>query len=174
MNNCRTVETSCREARVSPVRATLNPASLTSAAGETDNRMRAEVRQWLEDFSAAVRAVDYAAGEKMFAPDVVGFGTVGVMLKGLQTLINSQWKHVWGVTSGFHFHMDHLTCSGAGDVAWAAVPWTSWGRTRDGQGFVRHGRGTYILHRRNGKWLAVHTHHSLDPSGTPPGETSAS
>jgi ketosteroid isomerase-like protein len=132
---------------------------------------QSQVRQWLEDFAAAVRAVDYETGRTMFAPEVVGFGTVGVMLRGLDTLVESQWQHVWGVTSGFHFHMNQLSCSGDGDVAWAAVPWTSWGRTSDGQSFVRHGRGTYILHCRGGKWLAVHTHHSLDPSGLAPGNS---
>src|SRR5262245_17816456 len=106
-----------------------------------------EVRAWLDRFAAAVRDVDYEMGRQLFASNVVGCGTVGVMLEGLDALLAGQWKKIWPVTSGFHFHAEHLTCGGSGDVAWAAVPWTSWGGHRDGQSFERHGRATYILHR---------------------------
>jgi ketosteroid isomerase-like protein len=145
---------------------TLSKCSSESAAlgGLQSNISRAELVEWLDAFAAAVRSVDYPAGRAMFADDVVGFGTVGVMLKGLATLEASQWRHVWGVTSGFHFHIDHLAWGESGEVAWAAVPWTSWGRDPHGQTFERRGRGTYILHRRGGRLLAVHTHHSLDPA----------
>jgi ketosteroid isomerase-like protein len=136
---------------------------------ECSQRAKEAVRDWLDAFSAAVRSVDYESGKALFAPDVVGFGTVGVMLDGLTMLVGSQWQKVWGVTSGFHFDMSRLVCGGNDDVIWAAVPWSSQGRTRDGKPFDRMGRGTYILHRRDGLWLAVHTHHSLDPSGKPPG-----
>jgi uncharacterized protein (TIGR02246 family) len=137
------------------------PATASSAAAD-------DVRAWLDAFAAAVRAEDYEAGRKLFAPDVVGFGTVGVLLRGRETLIESQWKRVWGVTSGFRFHAQHLTCSVHGDLAWAAVPWTSQGHARDGRTYERHGRATYVLHRRDGRWLAVHSHHSIDPSGKSP------
>ena len=50
---------------------------------------------------------------------------------------------------------DHLTYSVRlrGDVKWA-----------DGQPFTRHGRATFNLARRDGRWLAVHSHVSLLPS----------
>ena len=132
----------------------------------------AELRDWLDAFAAAVRAVDYAAGERLFAPDVVGFGTVGVLLCGRDTLMQLQWRRVWGATSGFRFDMQHLTIGGDGNTAWLAVPWSSrTGRCGDGP-HDRTGRATYVLQRRNGRWLAVHSHHSLDPSGLPPGAAS--
>jgi ketosteroid isomerase-like protein len=134
-----------------------------------DHRTESEVLGWLEAFAAAVRDVDYDAGRAMFAPDVVGFGTVGVLLSGLETLMTLQWKRVWGVTSGFCFDLDTATVRTSGDVAWVAVPWASRTGKSDRGPFDRRGRATYILHRREGKWLAVHTHHSLDPSGAPPG-----
>jgi ketosteroid isomerase-like protein len=127
-----------------------------------------ELRAWLEDFAAAVREVDYGAGERLFAPDVVGFGTVGVLLSGRETLMASQWKRVWGVTSGFCFDMDQVTTRVYGDVAWILVPWASRTGRSDRGPLDRKGRATYILQRRDGKWLAVHTHHSLDPSGCAP------
>jgi len=134
-----------------------------------DAMAESELREWLEAFAKAVRDVDYAAGETLFASDVVGFGTVGVLLTGRETLMASQWKRVWGLTSGFCFDMDQVTTRVHGDVAWVLVPWASrTGRGNNGP-LDRKGRATYILQRRDGRWLAVHTHHSLDPSGCSPG-----
>ena len=139
---------------------------------ETAGAAVAELRDWLEAFAAAVRSVDYAAGERLFAPDVVGFGTVGVLLSGRETLMDSQWRRVWGVTSGFRYDMRQLSAGVEGDMAWLAVPWSSrTGRCGDGP-HDRGGRATYVLQRRSGRWLAVHSHHSLDPSGMPPGAAS--
>ena len=126
------------------------------------------VRAWLDAFADCVRRVDYEAGKRLFSRDVVGFGTVGVLLEGLDTLVNGQWKRVWGVTTGFRFDYEHLTCGSNGNLAWAAVQWTSWARNREGQTYERRGRATYLLQRIDDRWLAIHTHHSLDPSGVAP------
>lgn len=140
----------------------------SSAVNRTQDPLSLEIVAWLEAFAAAVRAVDYDAGRRLFTPEVVGFGTIGVMLNGIDPLVSEQWKKVWGVTRGFHFHLERLRCSVSADSAWAAVPWTSRGCGPDGAEFDRHGRGTYILQRRIGKWLAVHTHHSLNPEAPEP------
>ena len=135
--------------------------------------VRAELHDWLEAFAAAVRSVDYAAGERLFAPDVVGFGTVGVVLSGLETLMDAQWRRVWGATSGFRFDMRQLSVGVDGDLAWLAVPWSSRTGRNGGDGpHDRSGRATYVLQRRGGRWLAVHSHHSIDPTGMPPGAAS--
>ena len=148
------------------------PPSTDPHGTETAAAAVAELRDWLDAFAAAVRSVDYAAGERLFAPDVVGFGTVGILLSGRETLMDSQWRRVWGVTSGFRYDMRQVSVGVEGDMAWIAVPWSS--RTgRSGEGpHDRSGRATYVLQRRNGRWLAVHSHHSLDPSGVPPGAAS--
>jgi ketosteroid isomerase-like protein len=122
-----------------------------------------ELRRWLEDFSAAVRAVDYERGATMFAPDVVGFGTFASMLVGRDRLIAGQWRNIWGVTRGFTFRLDELHCGLDGDTAWAAVPWDSQGQQASGEWYDRPGRATLILQRRNGAWLCVHSHLSLYP-----------
>jgi ketosteroid isomerase-like protein len=85
------------------------------------------------------------------------------MLVGRDALVDGQWRRVWGVTSGFRFDLDRVMCGVSGNVAWAAAPWTSRG-VRDGKPFDRRGRATYILRREGGRWLAVHSHHSLDPA----------
>jgi hypothetical protein len=73
--------------------STQNTTTETCGNGTTERELRA----WLDAFATAVRDVDYDAGEQLFAPDVVGFGTVGVLLSGRETLMAAQWKRVWGV-----------------------------------------------------------------------------
>jgi ketosteroid isomerase-like protein len=126
----------------------------------------AGVRRWLEDFSAAVRAVDYDRGRTMFAPEVVGFGTYASMLVGLDRLVAGQWQHIWGVTRGFTFRLDEAHGGVSGGLAWVAVPWDSQGRNAAGAWYDRPGRATFVLTRRDGVWLALHSHLSLYPTPT--------
>ncbi|MCC6629321.1 MAG: nuclear transport factor 2 family protein [Chloroflexi bacterium] len=125
-----------------------------------------DIRQWLVDFSAAVRAVDYERGMTMFAPDVVGFGTYASMLEGLEPLVAGQWRNIWGVTRGFAFRLEQVHCGVDGDLAWVAAPWDSQGRTAGGDWYDRPGRATLVLQRRDGRWLCIHSHLSLYPRPT--------
>ncbi len=122
-----------------------------------------DIRGWLEEFSAAVRAVDYEKGKTMFAPDVVGFGTYAGVRVGLDALVSGQWRNIWGVTRGFAFRLDEMHAGVSGDQAWVAVPWDSEGQRPEGVWFDRPGRATIILERHDGQWLARHTHFSLYP-----------
>jgi ketosteroid isomerase-like protein len=49
-----------------------------------------------------------------------------------------------------------------------AMAFGTWARAvvtgPDGRPITRPGRGTFVLERRGGKWLAVHSHFSLLPS----------
>ncbi|HET9017413.1 MAG TPA: nuclear transport factor 2 family protein [Thermomicrobiaceae bacterium] len=121
------------------------------------------IRRWLEEFAGAVRDVDYARGATMVAPEVVGFGTHGGVLVGRDALVAGQWRNVWGVTRGFTFRLDDLRGEVVGERAWVAVPWDSQGRDDQGAWYDRPGRATIVLERRDGRWLAVHTHFSLYP-----------
>jgi ketosteroid isomerase-like protein len=141
-------------------------ATVAAAAARKEAMMgddAAAIRRWLEEFSAAVRAVDYERGRTYFASDVVGFGTYASMLEGLDNLIAGQWRNIWGVTRGFTFRLEHLHLGISGDLAWVAVPWDSQGQHPDGTWYDRPGRATLILERREGRWLAVHSHLSLYP-----------
>jgi ketosteroid isomerase-like protein len=122
-----------------------------------------EVHQWLADFAQAVRARDIEKGRSLFAPDVVGFGTRTAFMAGLDALVEQQWRPIWNSTHGFCFQLDDVQAAIEGNLAWAAAPWTSWGIANDGKNFQRRGRATYVLQRRGSKWLAVHSHHSLNP-----------
>ena len=121
------------------------------------------VRGWLVELQTCVRAVDYERARAIFLPDVVGFGTYGGVLDGLQALEEQQWRHVWPVIADFTFRLDEARMGTDGALAWAACPWDSRGTRPDGATFPRPGRLTVILARRAGRWLAAHTHFSLYP-----------
>src|SRR5688500_1604721 len=95
-----------------------NFAGSTDLHGDHADAVAAELRDWLATFAAAVRSVDSAAGERLFPPDVVGCGAVGVALGGRETLMDPQWRRVWGVTSVFCYDMRELSLGVEGDVAW--------------------------------------------------------
>ena len=126
-------------------------------------------RAWLAEMEACVRAEDYVRCRAIFAPDVVGFGTKAAAAIGLEALEREQWRHIWGRIRGFTFAVDQLHCARYGDGLWLGCPWSSEGRGPDGAWRARPGRITAVLARRDGRWLAVHTHHSVvpDPSTQP-------
>jgi ketosteroid isomerase-like protein len=128
---------------------------------------RAEIRAWFETLQRCVRAVDYDSARGIFAPDVVSFGTRADLVRGLDALQAQQWSGVWPAIVDFAFDLDALHVDGDGEVVWAAVVWTSTGFHEDGTPFPRPGRATVAFARRDGRWLATHTHFSLNP-GTPP------
>ncbi len=122
------------------------------------------IREWFLELQACVRAVDYNRAEKIFAPDVVGFGTYKDIAVGLDRLRMEQWSNIWPTIRDFTFRLDQLRWGAEGHLAWAACPWDSLGFRPDGTPIERPGRATVILGRREGKWLAVHTHFSLYPT----------
>ena len=126
-----------------------------------------ELRRWFEQFERYVRSRDFAGGRTMFADDVVAFGTRADVVRGLDTLEANQWQPTWPAIADFAFRLDQLHVDGDGDVAWAVIPWTSTGFHPDGTPFARPGRATLTFARRGGRWLATHSHFSLNP-GTPP------
>jgi len=127
----------------------------------------AAIRCWFEELEDCVRRVDFDAGRAFFAPDVVAFGTRADVVAGLDALVANQWRGIWGYIRDFRFAIDQLHAGCDGDLAWGVVPWTSTGFDATGRPFDRPGRATVIFERRAGRWLAKHTHFSLNP-GTPP------
>jgi len=121
------------------------------------------IEQWLNAFAGAIRSRDFGLGRSLFAPEVIAFGTRAVTALGIEILVDQQWSHIWNATRGFTFHLSELHSGIEGDFGWAAVPWESQGIAADGHPFQRAGRATYVLQRREGVWLAIHSHHSLNP-----------
>lgn len=127
----------------------------------------AAVREWFERFGAACARVDYETGRFLVAPDVVSFGTKAEVVSGLDPLEKNQWRGVWPNINDFNIDLSTLHARGEGNTAWGVAIWTSTGYDESGKPFDRPGRATVALERRDGRWLAVHTHFSLNP-GTPP------
>jgi ketosteroid isomerase-like protein len=122
-----------------------------------------EITDWLREFEAACRGRDFDTGRRMFAPDAVAFGTYATAVRGLENIEREQWRNVWPRIRGFRFE-ERPAIQTAGDAAWIAAEWSSEATGPDGRPFRRPGRGTFVLARRDGRWLCVHSHVSLLPS----------
>jgi len=123
----------------------------------------APLRAWLREWQARVRAVDFDGGRRMCAPELVAFGTVAPMVEGLDRVMDAQWHRVWAHIREFTVHDERARGAVAGDHAWIATTWDSLGVRQDGSTFRRPGRLTIAFVRRDGRWLAAHTHFSLTP-----------
>ena len=124
---------------------------------------RADALAWLRTFEAACRRRDFEEGRRLFALDAVAFGTYATAVHGLDNIEREQWRQIWPRIRDFRFE-ETPTVAGTGDSAWIAATWSSGATSPDGQPFTRHGRATFNLARRDGRWLAVHSHVSLLPS----------
>jgi ketosteroid isomerase-like protein len=122
-----------------------------------------EIAAWISAFQTAVRARDFATGRTLFAPDAVAFGTFAAAVSGLDHIEREQWRQIWPRIREFRFAPEPAA-AGDGDSAWIAATWSSEATAPDGRPFTRHGRATFNLARRDGRWLAVHSHVSLLPS----------
>ena len=122
-----------------------------------------EIAAWINAFQTAVRARDFATGRTLFAPDAVAFGTFAAAVSGLDNIEREQWRQIWPRIRDFTLGPD-TSVRLAGDSAWIASGWSSEATAPDGRSFRRPGRATFVLERRAGRWLAVHSHVSLMPS----------
>ena len=124
------------------------------------------VQQWFALMEQCCASVDYDGAECIFADDVVSFGTAMDIVSGRKSLREGQWESIWGNISNFKMDLDNVHAGGSGNQAWGVVTWTSVGFDGNHEPFYRPGRATVTLERRDGIWLAVHSHFSLYP-GTP-------
>ena len=127
---------------------------------EADAETKAWFTAWLEDFSAHVRAVDYASARPLFDPDILAFGTHRDVLPSLNAWVETQWDNVWPKTDDFRFAIAEVRVLISDDKSLAVViaPWTSTGFSPDGAPFDRPGRATIIFHKAGDRWIGVHSH----------------
>jgi ketosteroid isomerase-like protein len=95
----------------------------------------------------------------------MAFGTWARAVAGLDNIVREQWQNVWPRIRDFHFEPG-TSVHASGDSAWIAGSWLTEVTGPDGRPVTRPGRGTFVLERRGGKWLAVHSHFSLLPTQT--------
>ena len=138
-----------------------------STSQETQPITASDGEQALQEFftrmSQYCSQVDFDSTEVLFAPDVVSFGTKADIVYGLERLRSEQWEQIWPNISGFKMLVDQMQGSSDGNLAWGMLPWISNGYDRSGNTFSRPGRATAILERREGSWVCVHTHFSVNP-----------
>jgi len=129
-----------------------------------DAETTAFFHRWLETFSSYVRTVDYAPAKPLFHPNILAFGTHRDVLPSLEAWVDTQWDDVWPKTDDFRFDLaaTHVLTSDDGSMATVIAPWNSTGFHEDGSRFDRPGRATMVFHKRDGIWLGVHTHLSLN------------
>jgi len=122
------------------------------------------VKIWMATFAQAVRDRRTDKGKKLFAENVIGFGTRTNMVKDRSSLIENQWTPVWHATSSFNFDYDNAIIDIYDNIAWVATTWIS-ELDNDGPktGVKRFGRCTLILSRNGEGWKAIHTHFSVRP-----------
>lgn len=120
-------------------------------------------RRWLSELQACVRAQDFDAARSLFAEDVIGFGTYAAIISGREALEREQWRNVWPHIREFTFRLDEVRCIGGESGLCVIVPWGSLGLRHDGTTFARPGRATLVLAARGDRWVAVHSHFSLQP-----------
>jgi len=127
---------------------------------------KAAVKEWFERLGKNCATVDYDSNRVIFSNNVVSFGTKADIVTGLDNLQSNQWSRIWPNIKDFSINLTGIHAGGNDHMAWGVATWTSKGFTQDGASFFRPGRATTVLERKDGKWLSVHTHFSLNP-GTP-------
>jgi len=119
--------------------------------------------RWLQRFAQCVRDRTYDEARPLFEDGVYSFGTVAEQARGLDNLVETQWREVWDVTEGFDFDYAVARCWEADGLLGVAAPWSSTGVAGAGKAFARHGRATLLLKYIDGEWKAVHSHFSMNP-----------
>lgn len=130
--------------------------------------MKGKVLQWLREWESLINAQDFEAARRLFAEDVVSFGTYSEIMAGLADLEARQWRVIWPTITDFSFEDPKIITSGD-DPGTAIVIslWRSKGRTQDNGWYARRGRATLVLKFDGRQLTCVHSHLSMEP-GIPP------
>src|ERR1700760_1046095 len=107
---------------------------------EADAATRAWFLNWLETFSAHVRAVDYASARPLFHPEILAFGTHQDVLRSLEAWVETQWDNVWPRTDDFRFTIAEVHVLVSDDKSLAVYRSVDEHRLRPGRSGVRSPR----------------------------------
>lgn len=122
----------------------------------------ADSASWLRTWESLINIGDYESARRLFAPDVVAFGSLAQTMSGLDALEQEQWRRIWGTIRDFAFAAPvHL--SATDETTTLALRWSSEGMTEDGGWYERRGRCTLVLERRGRGLVCTHSHFSMDP-----------
>jgi ketosteroid isomerase-like protein len=132
---------------------------------------RRSVAAWYGEWGPLVADVNFKAARKLFAEDVIAFGSkVETMMTSQTQLEAEQWRAVWPSIEDYRYDLSTLEVVTSPDrlMAMGAVIFRSTGLHPDGKKFERNGRATCTLMRTavGAPWVCTHSHISLKP-GTP-------
>ncbi len=74
------------------------------------------IREWFQTLERCVRLVDYETARKIFAHNVLSFGTRADVVSGLDTLVANQWSGIWPHIRDFTIELDQLHWGASGDL----------------------------------------------------------
>jgi catechol 2,3-dioxygenase-like lactoylglutathione lyase family enzyme/ketosteroid isomerase-like protein len=117
------------------------------------------LRLWLGEWQECVRTRDYAGARSLCAADLVAVDD-GDRLVGLDQVAEQLWPRRWGALAGFRIDLGTVRGGAEGDRGWVLAAWEAAEARPAARGWL-----TVVLERRQGRWLAVHTHGSR--SGEP-------
>lgn len=102
--------------------------------------------------------------------DVLVYGTGADEKRLGAEQIGSQAERDWAQTESASIALDWISVSAAGEVAWAAVD-GAFNLRADGKELALPARMTFILERREGRWVIVHAHFSIPSASQQEGQS---
>ncbi len=123
-----------------------------------------QVLQWLDDWQLLINTGQYEAARSLFSSDVLAFGTVTGMMRGLQELEQRQWREVWHRIKDFCFDKEtvKIFTDSTSQIATVCCLWHSLGKTR-ASWYERRGRVTLVLRVMDNRLSCLHSHFSMEP-----------
>jgi uncharacterized protein (TIGR02246 family) len=139
---------------------------------KADAKTEAEIKALLTRLTDSYEKRDLEGFMACFAPDpdTVLYGT-GADEKRIGPVgIRIQAQRDWDQTEAISMAFDWMSVSAASPVAWAAIDGAF--KIRAGaQAFTMPARATFVLEKRDGKWLIVHGHFSAPAAGQEEGQS---
>jgi ketosteroid isomerase-like protein len=128
------------------------------------------VKEWFQALADHVQAVDYEGARRLFAEDMIAFGTFTDFMLGRALAEDRQWRNVWSTIRRFRWRLGETQAIVSADrlTGIGMAVFDSDGYTPAGERFDRRGRATVSFARQKigEPWVATHTHMSLF-RGTP-------
>jgi uncharacterized protein (TIGR02246 family) len=139
---------------------------------KADAKTEAEIKAVLTGLTDSYQKRDLEGLMACFAPDsdTVFYGTGADEKRIGPAGIRIQAQRDWDQTEAISMAFDWISVSAAGPVAWAAVDGAFKIRA-GGQAFAMPARATFVLEKRDGKWLIVHGHFSAPAAGQEEGQS---
>lgn len=123
-----------------------------------------EVFSWLDTWQTLINSSQYEAARPSFSSNVIAFGTVTGVMRGLLELENRQWRQVWHRIKDFCFDKESATIFSepTSQLVTVCCLWQSLGRTRSAW-YQRRGRVTLVLKKTDNALHCLHSHFSMEP-----------